>query len=168
MDAAETVPLRYSKGATAIAFEERFAALRPRLVALCTSLVGPLDAQDVVQDVYVIGRSRVSQLRDPESLEAWLARIAVNRCYEYHRSRRHIRVAEIADVASQHESRDLLLRELIEQLPPRERTVLVLHYGHGYRLEEIGAMLSLSHTNVRSIIARTRKRLYRQLIEDQR
>jgi RNA polymerase sigma factor (sigma-70 family) len=45
-------------------------------------------------------------------------------------------------------------------LPPRERTVLVLHYGHGYQLDEIATLLDLTHTNVRSIIARTRKRLF--------
>ena len=55
---------------------------------------------------------------------------------------------------------DIGLRELVEKLPPRERTVLVLHYGHGYRLEEIAVILDLTHTNVRTVIARTRKRLY--------
>jgi DNA-directed RNA polymerase specialized sigma24 family protein len=35
-----------------------------------------------------------------------------------------------------------------------------LHYGHGYRLEEIAVLLDLTHTNVRSIIARARKRLF--------
>jgi DNA-directed RNA polymerase specialized sigma24 family protein len=55
---------------------------------------------------------------------------------------------------------DIGLRELVEGLPPRDRTVLVLHYGHGYGLEEIATLLDLTHTNVRTIIARTRKRLF--------
>ncbi|MGH2385500.1 MAG: sigma factor-like helix-turn-helix DNA-binding protein [Candidatus Limnocylindria bacterium] len=38
--------------------------------------------------------------------------------------------------------------------------MLVLHYGHGYGLEEVATLLDLTHTNVRTIIARTRKRLY--------
>lgn len=54
---------------------------------------------------------------------------------------------------------DLGLRELIEALPLRSRAVLVLHHGYGYSLAEVGEILSLSHTNVRSIAARARHRL---------
>ena len=57
---------------------------------------------------------------------------------------------------------DLALREMIERLPLRERAILVLHYGHGYSLEEIAGILSLSYPNVRALISRTRRRLYRQ------
>jgi RNA polymerase sigma-70 factor (ECF subfamily) len=168
MDAAEAVSWRRAKPREGLAFEERFAAARPRLLALCTSFVGSHDAQDVVQDVYVMARRRIGQLRDPAALEGWLSRIAVNLCYAHHRRRRWVHVAEIAGHATAEQSRDLELRELIERLPARERTVLVLHYGYGYRLEEIADMLSLSHTNVRSIIARTRQRLFRQLQEGER
>jgi RNA polymerase sigma-70 factor (ECF subfamily) len=145
-------------------FETRFVSVRPRLVGLCTSLVGADDAQDVVHDTYLVARRQISQLRDPSALETWLARIAVNLCYSQHRRRRRVVVAEIAETGTA-PTRDLALRELIERLPARERTIVVLHYGHGYRLEEIAEMLSLTYTNVRSIIARTRKRLFRQWSE---
>ena len=56
-------------------------------------------------------------------------------------------------------STDLGLRGLVEDLPPRERAVIVLHYGYGYSLLEVADLLGLSHTNVRSIAARTRRRL---------
>jgi RNA polymerase sigma factor (sigma-70 family) len=62
--------------------------------------------------------------------------------------------------------RNLALRELVERLPPRQRTVLVLFYAYGYGLDEIAELLSLSHTNVRSIIARTRRRLLAEWQED--
>lgn len=60
----------------------------------------------------------------------------------------------------QAEPRDLGLTELIEQLSPRHRAVTVLHYGYGYSLPEIATLLGLSHTNVRSIVMRARRRLY--------
>ena len=54
---------------------------------------------------------------------------------------------------------DIGLRELVEQLPVRSRAVLVLHHGYGYSLAEVADILGLSHTNVRSIAARSRRRL---------
>jgi len=74
----------------------------------------------------------------------------------------------VADVAgfenrrSNAEARNIGLRELIERLPARDRTVVVLHYGHGYGLDEIAGFLDLTHTNVRSIVHRARKRLAAQ------
>jgi RNA polymerase sigma-70 factor, ECF subfamily len=144
-------------------FDIRFGQARPRLEALCMSLVGGGDALDVVHDVYLDGRRHLSQLRDPDRLEAWLARIAVNRCYSLHRRSRFVALAPYAlAVLEAQGASDLALRELIELLPPRERTVLVLHYGHGYALDEIAAMLELNYATVRSIISRTRQRLYRE------
>ena len=58
--------------------------------------------------------------------------------------------------------------ELIERLPPRERTILVLHYGHGYALDEIASLLGINYATVRSRIARTRIRLFREWTEADR
>ena len=140
-------------------FDARFATLRGRLLAICSPLVGGIKAEDVVQDAYLAGRSRYARLRDPDAFDAWMIRIAINRCMDRHR-----RGSRVFPLSTTHEGRsassgDLGLRELIERLPGRERTILVLHYGHGYRLQEIGQLLGLSHTNVRTIIARTRQSL---------
>lgn len=154
-DAAET--LRSS-------FDERFAAVRPRLLAIGTSLAGPDAAEDIVQDTYLRGRSKLGQLRDLSAFDAWLARIAVNACYNHHRGLRRF-VSGLSDFENRRastEARDIGLRELIERLPARDRTVVVLHYGYGYGLDEIAAFLDLTHTNVRSIVHRARKRLAAQ------
>lgn len=139
--------------------DRQFATARPGLVRLCSSLVGTDDADDVVQDVYMVARRRIGQLHDPAALGAWLKRIAVNRCYDRHRRAR--RLAERLPLLhrSAPRERDLALVDLVEGLPPRQRTVLVLHYAYGYSLNEIAELLSLTHVNVRTIIARTRRRL---------
>jgi len=146
--------------AGAMPWEVRFDALRPRLVALAGSLVGRDAAEDVVHDAYLRARSRIGQLRDPDALDAWLTRIVIRTAYNHHR--RHIgllgRLARVSPPQPT-TSRDVGLRELIDRLPSRERTVLVLHYAYGYALAEIAEMLSLSHINVRTIIFRARRRL---------
>jgi DNA-directed RNA polymerase specialized sigma24 family protein len=65
---------------------------------------------------------------------------------------------EIPDATS-----DVGLRQLVEGLPPRERTLVVLHYGYGYRMEDIAGMTGLSAVNVRTILFRARRRLRDQL-----
>jgi RNA polymerase sigma-70 factor, ECF subfamily len=141
-------------------FDARFAPARDRLLRITGSLVGADEAEDVVQDTYLLGRARFGQLREHTAFEPWITRIAVNVCYSRHRRTKRLRQLLPALLPTRRAGSDVGLREMIEQLPPRDRTVLVLHYGHGYRLEEIATLLDLTHTNVRSIIARTRKRLF--------
>lgn len=142
-------------------FDARFTLARERLVRIAGSLVGAEEADDVVHDTYVLGRQRYDQLRDRSAIEPWLTRIVVNQCFGRHRRSSRLRELLPAILPGRVTGPDIGLRDLVEQLPPRERTVLVLHYGHGYRLEEIAGILDLTHTNVRTIIARTRKRLFR-------
>jgi RNA polymerase sigma-70 factor (ECF subfamily) len=141
-------------------YDARFALARERLLRITASLVGADDAEDVVQDAYLLGRRRFDQLRDRSAFEPWLTRVAVNLCFGRHRRGKRLRELLPGLLPRMAASSDIGLRELVEGLPPRERTVLVLHYGHGYGLDEIATLLDLTHTNVRTIIARTRKRLY--------
>ncbi len=141
-------------------FDARFTLARERLLRITASLVGAIDAEDVVQDTYLLGRKRFDQLRDGAAFEPWITRIAVNLCYSRHRRTKRLRGLLPGLLPARTPATDIGLRELVESLPLRERTVLVLHYGHGYGLEEIATILDLTHTNVRTIIARTRKRLF--------
>ena len=43
--------------------------------------------------------------------------------------------------------------------------VVVLHYGHGYRLEEVADLLGLTAVNARTILFRARRRLGQALRE---
>ena len=158
---AVTEPRSVANAATgAMPWEARFDDLRPRLVALAGSLVGRDAAEDVVHDAYLRARSRIGQLRDPDALDAWLTRIVIRTAYNHHRRRVGL-LGRLARVGAPEPtpSRDVGLRELIDRLPGRERTVLVLYYAYGYALAEIAEMLGLSHVNVRTIIFRARRRL---------
>ena len=146
-------------------FDAQFAAARERLVRVCAGFVGADAADDVVHDTYLRARTRQRQLRDADLFEAWLTRIAINLCMNRHRSQR--RWLEKLPILARRESvapsRDAGLQELIEQLPSRERTLVVLHYGHGYRFDEIARMAGLSTVNARTIVFRARRRLADQI-----
>lgn len=142
----------------ATAFDERFAESRPRLVAICRGLVGD-DAEDIVRDTYLRARSRFGQIREPASLEAWLTAVAVREWYARHRRRRRLGEILAAVRPSPAPASDPGLRELVETLPIRDRTVVVLHYGHGFSLEEIARLLGEKPATIRSVLFRTRARL---------
>ncbi len=145
-------------------FDARFALMRERLVRICAGFVGATIAEDVVHDAFIRGRARRHQLRDEDRFEAWITRIAIRICLDRKASgRRLLDVLLGIRRPARDLGRDAGLRELVEELPPRERTVVVLHYGHGYRLEEIAAMSGLSAVNVRTILFRARRRLREQV-----
>src|SRR6266568_336985 len=51
------------------------------LYAYCRSMLRePADAADAVQDTFVIAVSKLTRLRDPERLRAWLFAVARNEC----------------------------------------------------------------------------------------
>ena len=144
-------------------FDARFERARPRVLAVARAIVGAGQAEDIVQETYVVARSRIGQLRDPAATDRWLARIAENLCYQVlRRSATHARHA--ARLIEDSPASDPALRDLVERLPLRERAIVVLHYAHGYSLEEIAAILGIGYPNTRALISRTRRRLYRDWI----
>ena len=148
-------------------FDVAFESLRPRLLALARSLLGPDAAEDAVQDTYVVGRESLGQLRDPAALEAWLKRICVTRCYRVHRRRRLLdRV--LARLVPAAPVRETSIRDLVERLPRRQRVVIVLHYGHGYSLAEISELIDERYDNVRAIASRARRKLLEAWLEAER
>jgi RNA polymerase sigma-70 factor (ECF subfamily) len=143
------------------ALDARFMTMRPKLLAMARGLVGSDAAEDVVQDAYLRAAAKVGQLRDPGAMDGWLTRIVISTGYNHHRRRLGLldRLPLLARRNPMPQGPDAGLRELVERLPPRERTVLVLHYAYGYGLEEIGQIVGVSHINARTIIHRARRRL---------
>jgi len=53
-------------------------------------------------------------------------------------------------------------------VPAGERVVVVLHYGHGYTLAEIGELIDERYDNVRAIASRARRKLLEAWLESER
>jgi RNA polymerase sigma-70 factor (ECF subfamily) len=141
-----------------IGWVEQFEEQRRALLRHCTRLVGPDEAQDVVQDTYLKAARHIGSIRNPAATRAWLFRVASNRCVDVHRRRRRLVALGDRDLVGS-VGRDIALRQVIEGLSPRERAIVVMHYAHGFGLQEIAERLGLTHTNTRSILFRTRARM---------
>ena len=55
----------------------------------------------------------------------------------------------------------------IKMLPIKYREVLLLKYSHGYSMDEIAEILSMSKENVKKTIQRARKKLEALLLEEE-
>lgn len=146
-------------------FDARFQAARPRLLRVCAAVVGTDDAEDLVQETYMRAAERLNQLRDAALLETWLVRIALNESRSLRRRQARLRERLPQLVRPEPASPDADLQQLVDELPPRQRACVVLHYGYGYRLAEVGDLLGVSALNARTILFRARRRLRRQLEE---
>ncbi len=160
-------PLAVVRRREPVDLDAAFGDARPRLLRIASSLVGA-GGEDAVQDTYLIARRSVAQLRDPAAVDAWLTRICIHRCFRVNRRRRHLErlLASFRPPRPVTAGHGLELRELVEALPTRERTVLVLHHGHGYTLAEVARLVGISHDNARAIASRARRKLLRSWLED--
>ena len=140
-----------------------FAALRPRLLRIARSLVGPEAGEDAVQDTYLVARRSIGQLREPAAIDGWLTRICVHRCFRVRRRGRHLErlVPWLSPPRPLPTAADMELVDLVSALPPHERSVIVLHHGHGYSLAEVATLVGVSHDNARAIASRARRKLRR-------
>ncbi|WP_080803278.1 RNA polymerase sigma factor [Arabiibacter massiliensis] len=123
------------------------------------------DAEDVFQNVFLRLHQSAPKLESEEHLRAWLLRVTVNCCNDWHReARKHPRTA--FDEAIAVEGRGGLpddeadeLRRAVAQLPARQQTALHLFYFEGYSTEEVARITGERPATVRSHLHRARKTL---------
>jgi RNA polymerase sigma-70 factor, ECF subfamily len=141
-------------------------------------IVGDPDtAADATQDGFVKAFSRISQYRGG-SFKAWLLRIITNTCYDTLRARkrRPTTPLETEDEDPEHDSilldnaerpDDYVMRQelagtiqsAISQLPPDQRTVLILCDVEGLDYQEIAEATGAALGTVKSRLSRARARV---------
>ena len=130
------------------------------------------EADELVQEVFVRGLTRLAQLRRPERLGAWLIGIARNEGKEFRRQagrqRQHFTTlvdhaapktqAAVSDTVS-------LIRETVRELPERERMAVHIHYLCGEPAQVARHTLGLSQSGFYKLLERARGRLRARLLE---
>jgi RNA polymerase sigma-70 factor (ECF subfamily) len=160
----------------AAAFRELVAEMEGPLLYFASKLLGnERDAPDVVQDVWAQAFAKISTLRDPESLRAWLYRlthaIAVGRVRsDVARERREATLSDEpppidgdTDARLANESATTLHRAL-DALSLPHREVLTLHFLEELPLEEIAEIVNVPAGTIKSRLFYA-KRSLRELLE---
>jgi RNA polymerase sigma-70 factor (ECF subfamily) len=147
-------------------FDELMSAHRPRVLRTAYRLLGsPEDAQDVCQEVFLRLLKNLDTLDAPP--QAWLYRVTVNLCYDYHRRRpaiidtefEHADPAPRIDRVLELDERRRLLTAGLRRLSERERTCTVLRDIEGLSNREVAAILGVEEVTVRTHCASARAKL---------
>ncbi len=154
---------------------DQYSAL---MLRTATMIVADRDiAEDVVQDALIQAWNHLPDLREAGALRPWLMRIVVNQCISFKRRlarttafvRQALSEQEIdltAQIADHHKGRlerDWDLAHAIENLPTKQRVVIVLHYYNGMTLPEMAQVLQTSENTLKKRIQAALNNLRRVL-----
>jgi RNA polymerase sigma-70 factor, ECF subfamily len=167
----------------AATLEPRLEQYRRELTAYCRRVLGSaFEAEDAVQETLVRAWRGVDRFEGRATLRSWLYRIATNVCSDMmRRPQRRARpmdlgpstvdVAQLgtaplgatippaardpADMAASRET-ILLALSMLQQLPPRQRAVLILREVLRWKAEEVAELLGSTVASVNSALQRAR------------
>ena len=125
------------------------------------------DAEDTLQDSFLIIFDKITQYNKKGSFEGWLKRIAINTALQKYRKKTPLElVKEVTDIEDlveidfKDKNLDIdFLLNLIQQLPDQYRLVFNLYVLDSYSHKEISKMLNISEGTSKSNLSRARKKL---------
>jgi RNA polymerase sigma-70 factor (ECF subfamily) len=144
------------------------------LYAICLRYAkNKMDAQDVLQEVFVKIYNHIHTYHFDGSFEGWLRRIAVNTSITFYRKaiKKHVEkdidegVFEVAN-ANEDWSQEFSMEEMtkcIQQLPHGYKTIFNLYVIEGYKHKEIADMLSIDINTSKSQLSRAKVHIQNEL-----
>ncbi len=130
---------------------------------------------DIAQDTSLKFLSRIQQFRSDANFDTWLYRLVVNSCLDYQRRRRKVApiieglldaMCAARDTVLQRlvrEEREVAVQQVIGNLPPEQRIVILLRYTEELPYENIAEILGCSMGTVASRLNRAHKVLEKRL-----
>lgn len=130
------------------------------------------DAEDILQDSFLIIFNKINQFKYKGSFEGWLKRIVINTAIKEYRENKVVYFneeillnepsSENLIIDSSEIGLDFLLN-LIQKLPNRYRLIFNLYVMDNYSHKDIAKMLHISEGTSKSNLSRARKILKKQI-----
>lgn len=149
-----------------------------RVTNAVTRIVGrTADADDAVQEAFLIAFTRLESLRDPAAFRGWIARIAMNEVRARLRKRRWMRRlaldrdeddASLESMASDEASPEVRaelakLDRLLSGMDADLRMAWMLRYVEGWELTEVASAMDCSLATAKRRIKAARERIQRHV-----
>ena len=149
-------------------FARQITSLKGSLYRVAASyLRGESDRLDAVSEAIARAWERRGTLRDERLFATWVTRILIRECVNIQRrQRRSVPVESIPDEPTQEDGELAALREALERLTQRQRTMIVLHYMEGYDVREVAAMMGTTKGAVCAGMKRSRDALRKWIGEE--
>ncbi|HET9705786.1 MAG TPA: RNA polymerase sigma factor [Vicinamibacterales bacterium] len=154
------------------AFEALYRQHATRLYNLASRMIGGHgEADDLLQDIFLLAYRKLGSFRGESSLGTWLYRLAMNHCLDVLRNRQ-TRMGQQTDSLDEPDAMPVAspvplvgavsridLERAIEALPPACRAAFLLHDVEGFGHQEVGAMLGISEGTSKSQVHKARMRI---------
>ncbi|MBI3609645.1 MAG: sigma-70 family RNA polymerase sigma factor [Nitrospirae bacterium] len=164
-------------------FQNIYETYQPRIHRYLTRLVGPFEAEDLTQEVFVKVNWALKSFRGESQLSTWIYRIATNTALDRLRSPSFQQKDSVSEEAPDAEDKDvwtgektppvdqkLIRKEMnecicsfIENLPVSYRTVVVLSEIEGLQNREIAQILWINLETVKIRLHRARAKLKKEM-----
>lgn len=138
-------------------------------------------ADDVVQETFIKAFRNMDQISEFEKIGAWLSVIATRTAIDLLNKRKGHIITPVdpgileRELDKYHKMDEIdrislkdNVRELIDQLSPEQRAVIILKYYHDMKDEEIASTLGLSVGTVKSRVSRAKDKMRQSIIASDR
>ncbi|AGA56568.1 RNA polymerase sigma factor, sigma-70 family [Thermobacillus composti KWC4] len=166
------------------AFAEIVGLYQDKLYHMAFRMLGSRqEAEDVVQEAFLRVYRNLDRYDEGMKFSTWIYRIATNLCID--RLRKRKATYSLDAESTEHEGLDgyavipsddrtpesemllsetqRIVRQAIDTLPAKYKSVMVLRYLHGLSLQEIGEVLDMPVTTVKTRVHRGREYLRKKL-----
>lgn len=131
------------------------------------------DAEDLLQDIFLLAFRHLKSLREADSFGGWIKRIAINECIRVAKKKKLLKLEPIEEPLLDNADSpgellftsirmDLLIEE-IEKLPDLYRQVFNLYAIEGFGHAAIAQMLASNESTIRSYYHRAKAKLRSQI-----
>ncbi|WAC02869.1 RNA polymerase sigma factor [Lacinutrix neustonica] len=134
------------------------------------------EAEDVMQDAFLLAFTKLKSLKDIKTFGAWLKRIVINKSiYHYNKSTKFdevsldevlYKVEDPGGFTEDYAFKSIQAKQVIDtmnSLKDNYRVALTLHLIEGYDYEEISEILKWSQANCRTTISRAKTSLRKKM-----
>lgn len=132
-----------------------------QIYRFCVAMLGNLDeGLDATQNIFQKAHRGFSGVRKSDSVKSWLYQIARNECIDRKRWWNRTVFAlktlnrELERPKTSNQELSVIVTELVQRLPERQREVFILRHWHEYSTEETAKLLGIDIGTVKSHLSR--------------
>ncbi len=122
------------------------------------------DVEDIFQNVFLKLLQHNKSFENEEHEKAWLCRVAINECKDFHKSffRKNTCSIDDLEIPMEDKTEEGVLREVL-LLPQKYRNVIYLYYFEGYSVPEIANILGRNQNTIHTHLRRAKAILKNKL-----
>lgn len=150
-------------------FARRVTQMQGSLYRVAASyLRGESDRLDAVAEAIARAWEKRGTLREEAWFSTWMTRILIRVCVDIQRRQKRMTPVDTLPETPTGEDSCAALREAVDSLPQKLRTMVVLYYMEGYEVQEIARIMGTTKGAVCAGLSRAREKLRSMLGEEER